>query len=161
MKTIHILRQPKKKQQELIKELYQKFLYKDKLWHFFLEPDLIIRCTNRKVIQDIATYLHWKFVPFDIYDYPHSKNSVNIGGWDYDEAPKSITVKYLKHFMQVYHVQCVFYMEIEEKDKPMMRAKLIHSLWNQDFKNYEDEMQGLNSLALRRAMIIGSMGRKE
>ncbi len=159
MKTIQILRLKQKEQKKLLRILYDEFLIEDTLWHYFLEPDLIIRVKNAKIIKEITTFLHLNYINFVIYDYPIAPDPINEGGRDYDEAPKSITINYLKHFLAVYHVQCVFYMEIKDIDKKEMRAKIIHSLINEDFMNYDEEMHELNKLTLRRAMIIGRYGK--
>ena len=61
------------KMKELIKELYESILTRDPLWHFFYEPEIIIRMSDSECIDQVKTFLKDRNIDFLEYDYPEPK----------------------------------------------------------------------------------------
>lgn len=154
IRTIHIYEKwSQKKRESFVKDLYRKILYKDPSFHFFYEPEIIIRTRNQRTVGYLKRYFDYKHILYAIYKYPDK----NAPPTFYGDPAKSITVKYLSEFLQAYHALAVFQMTVKAKDLPEIRAKVIHSLYNMDYRSYEYEGRALNNLGMNRMYQIGQM----
>lgn len=92
MKTIHI----KTKNKSIIKKLYRDILNKDSEFHFFYEPELIIR-TNK--VRKVRKWLHKNKIKHRVYDYPMPVHTE--GNYCYECEP--FTRNNIDFFKQIYH----------------------------------------------------------
>ena len=58
------------KLKDLIKELYQHTLKDDPNFHFFFEPELIIRITTTECLTKVKELLQNRSIEFEEYEYP-------------------------------------------------------------------------------------------
>ena len=78
MKTIHI----ETKNKGLIKKLWP-LLEKDGKFHFFYEPELVIRISKKKVLRAVKNYLEKNSFEYREYAYP-GKGKKEGGYWGRD-----------------------------------------------------------------------------
>ncbi len=149
MKTIHIEEKIPLHQKRLLKDLYKKFLYKDPLFHYFIEPELIIRVSKEKVLNEIKDYLKKEHLLFYVYDYPKPKHKDQYG-----ENIKAI-LRNFDTFAKVFHEISLFNLNLKDNDKIIMKERFIHALYNTDFYDAWKEAGEINGLGLRRAFIAG------
>ncbi len=71
-------KEEEKKLKELIAELYQVALKDDPQFHFFYEPEIIIRISKADVLEKVKLYLEAKGFGFVVYDYPLPQRVVRI-----------------------------------------------------------------------------------
>src|SRR3990167_8097404 len=99
IKTIHTkIEGPRA--QRLIKELYKKVLHGDDIFHFFYEPELIIRTT---LFNQVSAILNSKRVKYEIYKYPVDLGKKGNYCFECDE----LKLKNLELFKRIYHQHAV------------------------------------------------------
>lgn len=158
IKTIHIYEGwSQNKREKFMIELYKKLLCNDPSFHFFYEPEIIIRSRNKRTIGFLKNYLDNRHILYAVYNYPDKNDPPEF----YGDPPKSITVKYLEEFMQVYHAIAVFQLTAKTKEIPEIRAKIMHGCFNMDNKGYEYEAQAYIQRAFNYAKLVGYLQGKE
>ena len=108
MKTIHIKKKPMNsddfiKLKIIIKHLYKLYLIKDDKFHYCFAPELLIRVSIKKVLNNIKKYLENNNIEYIIYNYP-IPNDV----WtQYGEQSNENVLKHLNMFIKIYHVNSI------------------------------------------------------
>ena len=98
LKTIEI-QQTGIKNIRLIKEIGKLMKYSD-FWHFFYEPELIVRVEIKKVRQ-IKEFLKSKKLSFKVYDYPFPKDKK---GYGQGSKSRDIVTTYFDYFVYIFTV---------------------------------------------------------
>jgi hypothetical protein len=170
MKTIHILEyqttdknntigindEGMKKQKELIKELFSRFLKDDSIFHFLYEPELIIRIESLKCLNEIKEYLDDNNISYIEYDYPFPPNPQNR---QFGEDPKGIIAKNFSLFLPIFHSNAIVALEMNGEDHFNYLERVIHTACNSKAYNHIAEGLILKSLAeikLNKKLVINS-----
>ena len=135
MKTIHIQYLKRSKNKKLIKELYKQFLFKDELFHFFYEPELIIRVSNKKILENIEKYLANNLILYKIYDYPKPVKTEGNYCFECD----TWVLKNIKYFIQLYHIHSVLYFKLSKNKYASYIHKVSHTARNIANWSYYEE----------------------
>jgi len=152
VKTIH-LKFPKPQQDgmilvsdlkqvlHLLKDLYSNILKDDPLFHYFFEPDLIIRIKDENVLARVKAYLQDKKIEFDEYEYPHAPDG------KYGEEKDGIIDKYLDLFLAINHANSVAALLMDESEHFSYMERMIHSAFNTGRMPHQQEGLTLMKLA--------------
>jgi hypothetical protein len=120
MKTIQVFNRTPKRNRLLIRCLYKKILKRDDTFHFFFEPDLIIRTS---LFNEVKKYLDKRKIEYKTYAYPYTKKG-------YGESKRW---KYMQKFSEtLYHTQAIFVLKSKRKDRPYFANRMHHCFLNQD-----------------------------
>lgn len=92
------------KMQELVKELYHAALKDDPKWHFFYEPEIIVRISSKEVLQKVEELLTKKGAKFDVYPYPIPDKQKQK---QYGETEGGIVLAYFDLFVSIFHTHAV------------------------------------------------------
>lgn len=87
---------------ELVVVLYHLFLKEDSWFHFFYEPELVVRVSTVKNLDAIQGYLREKNIECVVYDYPYPSLSEHRA---FGENPEGTVSRYLNMFLKIYHMQ--------------------------------------------------------
>lgn len=157
MKTLHITRlnrvrnlftrneSVKTRQQNLMKDLYKKFLKEDGLFHFFYEPEIIIRISTESVLTPVSRYLDEQNIDYEIYDYPTPKQNLTIDC--YGEEPGGIVINNLDLFLPIFHAHAVAAITLNDDDHFHYMERVTHTMWNPRGYTRQEEGEHLALLA--------------
>ena len=120
MKTIEIVTE-KINYKQLIKKIYNKFLLNDDKFHFFYEPQLIIRLSEEK-LKIIKEYLNKKKIEYKIYPYPYPKK----GKYKESKRYKNINL----YLNRLYNLQALLYFKSSKKQLSFVSNRLHHCFLN-------------------------------
>lgn len=129
------------KLKSLMKELYDLFLKDDTKFHFFFEPELIIRITNSECLEKVKKFLQEKEIKFEEYDYPFPPDG-NFG-----EAKEGNVAKNLELFLTIFHANSVAALTMSEEDHFKYLERLVHTAFNPKFFTPSQEGAWLTNLA--------------
>ena len=118
---------------KLLKYLFTEFLYEDNLFHFFFEPEIIIRVSKPKVLGKIENYLNKKGYKFFIYDYPAFDKKAFYGANLKDKSVYS-------ELMQLYHLHALASLMFNKKEIAWYTNRTIHCLFNMRGLEYHEEV---------------------
>lgn len=161
MKTVHvknfvnliqnnvILTSDVPKLKNLIKETYENCLKDDPKFHFFYEPEIIIRIDSQECLDKTKSYLASKNIQFEEYDYPFPPAG------KFGEDPSGIVAKNLELFLTIFHANSVAALTMSEQDHFQYLERLVHTAFNTKFYPHEQEGGWLANLA---AMKLGKDG---
>ena len=146
-KTIEIQKIDKQKIRiKLVKYLFLKFLIDDDLFHYFFEPEIIIRVSEPKVLKDIEEYLTQKQYKYFTYDYPAFEKKAFYGA---SPSDKSI----YNNLMQLYHLHALAALTFNKKELKWYTNRTIHCLYNMRGFEYIDEVAASAEYAYGYALI--------
>lgn len=151
MKTLHTrtvkLKKPVLKR--LLKELYKLALKNDPKFHFFYEPELIIRISEEEVLKKVCRKLDREHIDYRIYDYPKPvKDPLN---WCYE--CDQYVLDNLELFIQLYHAHSVLALTLTKKTYRNYIARVQHTAHNTGGYNYNQEGLNLFDWAFDRMMM--------
>lgn len=86
---------------KLLENLYNYFLTLDPLFHYFYEPDLIIRISKKTVCREIEDYLNKLSLEYVVYKYPLPDPCVTMEC--YGEVKDGIVHQNLQNFLSIFH----------------------------------------------------------
>lgn len=130
---------------ELISFLYGEYLKDDPLFHFFYEPDIIIRISVEKILAQVKSYLDSKEISFKVYDYPTP--NPNISFPCYGETPGGIVIRNLNLFLPLFHAHSVAALSLNDDDHFSYMERIIHTMWNPRGYSRAEEGRHLATLA--------------
>ena len=123
-----------KRKWSLLRFLFIKFLIDDEQFHYFFEPNLIIRLSNLKVLKNVTAYLDKQKIKHFEYDYPYNKNPDLY----YGEPKKRRNPHYL--LMELYHLHAIASLVFKKKDIEWYTNRNIHCLFNMRGLEYHEEV---------------------
>lgn len=129
--------------QDLLKALYASCLQEDPAFHFFYEPDLIIRISSQKTQEKVAKFLEDRGVDFILYDYP-----TPIGAHRYGEKPDGIVIRNLDHFLPLFHQHAVAALTYTAEQHALYRSRVVSILLQTGEYSLKEEVKILQTLAL-------------
>lgn len=133
-KTIEIQKiKGQEKRIKLVRYLFKNFLIDDDLFHYFFEPEIIIRISNSKVLKDIEEYLTKKQYKFFIYDYPAFDKKAFYGA-----NPTDKTI--YKQLMELYHLHAIAALTFNFREINWYTNRALHCLFNMRGFDYIDEV---------------------
>jgi len=139
------------KLKELIKELYAHCLKDDKKFHYFFEPEIIIRIDSEEVLNKVKDFLNNKDIQFDEYDYPFAPAG------KFGEDPNSIVAKNLELFLTIFHANSIAAITMTEEEHFQYVERLIHTAFNPKLISHQREGSILMNLAkLKLGIITGN-----
>ena len=130
---------PKLKQ--LVKELYDYSLKVDPKFHFFFEPEIIIRITSDDCLDMVKGFLSSKNINFEEYDYPFPPEG------KFGEERDGIVARNLELFLTIFHANSVAAITMNEEDHFKYLERLIHTACNPKFYSHEQEGRLIANLA--------------
>lgn len=147
-KTIEIQKIHKQeKRMKLVQYLFKKYLLDDDLFHYFFEPEIIIRVSEPKVLKDIETYLTKKKYKYFTYDYPAAFDKKAF----YGASPSDKSI--YDHLMQLYHLHALAALIFNKKELKWYTNRTIHCLFNMRGFDYIDEVAAAAEYAHGYALI--------
>lgn len=130
------------KLKELVKELYEYCLKDDPKFHFFFEPEIIIRIHSQGCLSRLKSYLSSKNIEFEEYNYPFPPPG------KFGEEPDGIVARNLELFLAVFHANSVAALTLSEEDHFKYIERLVHTAFNPRFFPHDKEGTWLLNLAL-------------
>jgi len=141
MKTIQIISSiTREKLKELLCDLYEHTLKDDHLFHFFFEPELIIRISSKQCLQKIKEFLVEQKIEFSEYEYPFTKKG-------FSEAQDGIVAQHLDLFLSVFHAHAVAAIIMNDDEYLNYLERVIHTALNTGFYSRQEEGKILLKLA--------------
>lgn len=129
------------KLKNLIKELFEFTLKDDPKFHFFFEPELIIRIDSESCLEKVNSYLNGKNIPFEEYDYPFPEPP------GFGEERNGVVANNLDLFLSVFHANSVAAITLDEDSHKKYLERLIHTACNPKFYSHEVEGKIILELA--------------
>lgn len=136
MKTIHLQKLSAKERVQLIKKLYKKILKNDDKFHFFYEPNLVIRATEDSIvkIKELLSELGYKF---DVYEYPTDKKKKGFFCFECEDY----VLNNLEYFIQLYHLHSVLFFKLNKQEYYNYIGRTMHTACNIGGYSYLDEAE--------------------
>ena len=131
---------------KLMRYLFKEFLLEDDLFHYFFEPEIIIRFSNPKVLNNVKKYLEKKEYKFFTYDYPGFDKKAFYGASKLD---KSIYAP----LMHLYHLHALAVLLFNKKQMKWYTNRTIHCLYNMRGFDYIDEVMAATEYAYGYAKV--------
>lgn len=125
----------------LVKELYEHCLRNDPEFHFFFEPEIIIRISKKEYLDQAKSFLQDKNIKFDEYDYPFPPEG------KFGEGKESIVANNLNLFIPLFHANSVAAITMDDKKHFEYLERLIHTAFNPRFYSPQQEGEILSQLA--------------
>jgi len=134
------------KMKELLKMLYDHVLKDDPKFHFFYEPEIIIRFSSHECLERAKSYLTQKGIGTKIYDYPlpDKKRGEKVFG----EEPDGIVMQHFELFLTIFHAHSVAAIIMEDQEHFRYMERVIHTMWNPRLYTREQEGKSLAKLAV-------------
>ena len=130
------------KLKNLINEIYKYTLKDDHSFHFFYEPEIIIRIMSPECLEKTKMFLTSKNIEFEEYDYPYPPEG------KFGEDKNGIVAKNLELFLNVFHSNSVAALTMSEEDHFQYLERLMHTAFNPKFFPHEQEGKWLAELSL-------------
>lgn len=131
---------------DLVKSLYRHALHEDPLFHFFYEPDLIIRTSLLSVREKIEQWLKDRNYTFIIYDYPTPKPI--FGQILYGE--NGFVEEHLDLFLEIFHTHSLAAVEMDGDEHGFYMTHVIDKLLSDETRLIESKSRTLEYLASRK-----------
>jgi hypothetical protein len=137
MKTLHITKIDYKtgffkssiaEHKSLMSDLYKRFLINDDHFHFFYEPDIIIRISDEGILKQISDYLASRLINFLVYDYPAPQTNQHHECYGEDE--NGVVIRNLSLFIPIFHANSVAALSMSQEDHFLYMERVIHTMWN-------------------------------
>lgn len=132
----------------LIKKVYDEVIKDDPKFHYFFEPELIIRISDTYV-EKVKQVLDKDGVKYVEYDYPLPKKQNIIDKKlikCHGEQDKPTVLKNLDLFIRLFHVNSIAALTLGASDYNAYMERNIHSFYNQTCQPTKDEHQLKNAL---------------
>lgn len=129
------------KLKNLIKELYDYTLKDDSIFHFFFEPEIIIRIESEQSLEKVKSFLQERSISFEEYEYPFPPEG------KFGEGKDSVVAKHLDLFLPLFHASSVAAITLDEAEHAHYLERLVHTAFNPKFYPHEHEGQYLLKLA--------------
>lgn len=120
MNTIHV----KSKKPKLIIDIFNLFLKDDPYFHFFYEPEIIIRVSVDEIKNRIIDYLDKDNISYEEYEYPFPPQG------NYGEIEGGIVANNLDLFIPVFHSNSVAALTIKDGDFIKYLERITHTASN-------------------------------
>jgi hypothetical protein len=130
---------------DLMYKIFIACLIKDSLFHFFYEPDLIIRVFSTENLEKVELYLSENKYDFTTYDYPQP--SKRLKEHCYGEKPNGIVMTYLDLFLPIFHINAISALKISEEEHFDYRKSVINSLIRVGDYSLKESVKHLQKLA--------------
>lgn len=130
---------------KLINELYEYTLKNDTAFHFFYEPELIIRISSESCLTKVKAFLSQRNIPFEEYDYPFPGAKGKFG-----EEEGGIVATNLDLFLPVFHAHSVAAITMDDDAHKEYLERVLHTAFNSRFLSREYEGKILMELAHRK-----------
>ena len=144
LKTLHVKSAELNFNKQLVKYFWA-LLPKGAYFHFFYEPDLIIR-TESKYIKKLTPYLKSHKLSYRTYIYPT--------GRPFGESKKGIVMKYFDYYVWLLAFNSAFAMRRKKKEDFQILERYTHTFMNQLGYEWEDETLIYLKLAYGRLGVI-------
>jgi hypothetical protein len=120
------------------------------LFHFFFEPDLIIRISNNKVLNEIKGFLEQADIDFDIYDYPLPvPNAAKRRFGENEGGP--IIEKLYDVYLPLFHLNAIAALTMNEDEQGVYIERANHTFYNMLGNSRQEEADKLLLLAIRKS----------
>lgn len=130
---------------KLINELYKYTLINDPEFHFFYEPELIIRISSESCLTKVKAFLNQRNIPFEEYDYPFPGAKGKFG-----EEEGGIVATNLDLFLPVFHAHSVAAITMDDDAHKEYLERVLHTAFNPRFLSRKYEGKILKELAHRK-----------
>jgi len=137
MNTIHV----KSKEPELIVDLFNLFLKDDPYFHFFYEPEIVIRVSVDGIKNQIIDYLDKNNISYEEYEYPSPPQG------KYGETEGGVVANNLNLFIPVFHSNSVAALTFKDSDFKKYLERITHTASNSRGLNHIQEGILLTNLA--------------
>jgi hypothetical protein len=134
---------------KLIKELYAAFLKNDPLFHFFFEPDLIIRISNHKVLENIKEHLKKMNLVFEVYGYPSPPPEANKRRYGEDNHGPVLERLY-DIYLPLFHLNAIAALTMSEDLQLCFMERFNHTFCNMAGDTRQEEAEKLAYLAAKK-----------
>ena len=131
-----------------MKNLYKKFLYKDKTFHYFNEGEVIIIRGEDKILRECQKSLRGGAFMSELYDYPIAPKG------KYGDSKGGITTKYEKYFLPMYHILCEAFLTMPKKQWWSFLKKSMHGAFNIQNISHFGEMYFLSDYVGRTGLLM-------
>lgn len=142
---------------DLIKELYSNFLKDDPLFHFFFEPDLIIRISSNEVLEKIKASLKQKHIEFLVYAYPVP--APNADRYCYGENEGGPVMENLDLYLTIFHAHAIAALTLSPDRHEIYMERVNHTMCNMAGYSRHAEAEKLVELAELKAVKPLSLSR--
>jgi hypothetical protein len=133
---------------KIIQELYSKFLKDDPLFHYFFEPDLIVRISSNQVLEKIKNHLDKEQIAFIIYDYPVPVQRTDR--YCYGESPGPVLER-LDVYLPLFHLHALAALTMSPDHHFAYMERSTHTMCNMAGQSRQQEAENLVLLAERKA----------
>jgi len=99
---------------KLLKDLYECSLKDDPKFHFFYEPEIIIRFSSQDSLDKAVKLLEERNIQYVIYEYPSPEKSPMHP--TYGEEPSGIVLKYFELFLTIFHAHSIAAITMDDSD---------------------------------------------
>lgn len=130
------------KMKNLMGELYTFTLRDDSLFHFFYEPEIIIRIDSETCFDKVKNFLNQRNIEFEVYDYPFPPFG------KFGEEKEGIVARNLNLFLPVFHASSIAAITMTDEDHFRYLERLIHTAFNPKFLPHDAEGKALVQLAM-------------
>jgi len=145
MKTIHI----KSNEPGLIVEIYNLFLKDDPDFHFFYEPEIIIRVSVKEIKNRIINFLDKNIISYEEYEYPFPPKG------KYGEIEGDVVANNLNLLIPVFHSNSIAALTFTDDDFIKYLERITHTASNSRGLNHIKEGILLTNLASIKLGIHG------
>ncbi|KAL9655199.1 hypothetical protein ABK040_008974 [Willaertia magna] len=150
---------------ELLKELFNNALKEDNSFHYFFEPEIIIRMNcNGQPYETVKEILKNKNIGFVEYDYPNplqehltvkDRNQNERKLSCYGETKGGIVLKYFDMFTNIFHYHSVAAISMDKTDHFEYMERVIHTMFNPRSYTRDEEGKHLTRLAIYKSGVQG------
>jgi len=136
MKTIQVIELDHDNKIRLLHKLHKAYLWDDPNYHFFFEPDLIVRTSNWFEISD---YLDKRKIDYFLYDYPYSNLCFGYG-----ESRRYRKIQ--PNLEKLYHLQAEIILNNKSKKLKLFVANRMHHCYLNmlGYEHYDESRYYLN-----------------
>jgi len=127
---------------DLLSELYQHTLKDDPKFHFFYEPEIIIRFSSKECLEKAQELLQTKKIGFKVYEYPFPQGSKTYG------ESEAVVVNNFELFLTIFHAHSIAAILMNDEDHFGYMERVIHTMFNPRGITRSDEGKHLIRLAL-------------
>lgn len=128
----------------LIQDLYTHVLKDDPKFHFFFEPEIIIRTMEGDTLERVKNFLTERNIQFEEYDYPFAPKG------KFGELRDGIVANNLQLFLTIFHANSVAALTMTDEEHFRFVERLIHTAFNPKFFSLSQEGTYLANLAVMK-----------
>lgn len=114
----------RKSSYDLMIALYNEILKDDPLFHFLLEPQLVIRISKEECLTQVKSYLEIRNIDYSEYPYPNApEGKFGVGSDSIDERHKEL-------MLPIYHINSIAALTLDEKDHLLYLERMTHTAFS-------------------------------